>query len=259
MSAESVVTSPLRAMNEVLAFEISSPSTSAVIVATTAIETETRLFVSSFRWCVGRRCRAPQPANALPASTAKMMKPMLGGESVIGTRHSMMTERSSYRLSAALVDPSQGRKRYRASYRDNFGLGQNAARNRCCESNPVVRLCSLEGLFSALCGSSCSRSAASGFASIPDLDPARSVGRGEVESGVPRSRPRINDMSAISPESDLGHFELGHESRRASALSFGFSSSPFAFPCLLSMSVASLACRSLTVFRAIYYADPAMV
>src|SRR5438046_708875 len=109
-------------MNELLAFEISSPSTSAVIVPTTAIETETRLFVSSFRWCVGRRCRAHQPTNALPASTAKMMKPMIGGESVTGTRHSMMTERSSYRLSAALVDPSQGRERYRASYCDNFGL-----------------------------------------------------------------------------------------------------------------------------------------
>src|SRR5207248_7852119 len=150
MSAESIVTSPLRAMNEVLAFEISSPSTSAEIVPTTAIETETRLFVSSFNWCAGRRRRVSQPTNAPPASTAKMMKPMIGGESVTGTRHSMMTERSSYRFSAALVDPSQRRERHRASYCDNFGLGHDAVRKRCYGSNPV-RLCSLEGLFSADC------------------------------------------------------------------------------------------------------------
>src|ERR1700716_2381221 len=123
MSAESIVTSPLRAMNEVLAFEISSPSTSAVIVPTTAIATETRLFGSSFRWCVGRRCPAPPPATALPARTPEMLKPMIGGESVTGTRISMMTERSSYRFNAALVDPSQRRERYRVSYCDNFGLG----------------------------------------------------------------------------------------------------------------------------------------
>src|SRR2546423_4447523 len=134
MSAESVVTSPLRAMNEVLAFEISSPNTSAEIVPTTAIETETRLFVSSFNWCAGRRRRVSQPTNAPQASTAKMMKPMIGGESVTGTRHSMMTERSSYRFSAALVDPSQRRERCRASYCDNFGLGhdsENAVAQRC--------------------------------------------------------------------------------------------------------------------------------
>src|SRR5881275_2503651 len=135
-------------MNELFAFEISSPSTSAVIVPTTAIETETRLFVSSFRWCVGRRCRAPQPANALPASTAEMMKPMIGGESVTGTRHSMMTERSSYRFNAALVDPSQRRERYRASYCDNFGLGQNAVRNGCYGSanRPVTPPLNLQRL-----------------------------------------------------------------------------------------------------------------
>src|SRR3977135_1603288 len=141
MSAESVVTSPLRAMNEVLAFEISSPSTSAVIVPTTAIETETRLFVSSFRWCVGRRCRAHQPANALPASSAKMMTPIIGGESVTGTRLSRMTERSSYRFNAALVDPSQRRERYRASYCDNFGLGHDRkmrSGTAATGPNPVV-------------------------------------------------------------------------------------------------------------------------
>ena len=47
--ADSVVTSPPSARNEVLAFEISSPSTSAETVATTAMDTETRLFVSSVR------------------------------------------------------------------------------------------------------------------------------------------------------------------------------------------------------------------
>lgn len=85
MSAESVVTSPLRAMNEVLAFEISSPSTSAEIVPTTAIETETRLFVSSFRWCAGKRRRVSQPANAPPTSTAKMISPTISGEIVTGS------------------------------------------------------------------------------------------------------------------------------------------------------------------------------
>ena len=49
MSAERAVTSSLRAINEVLAFEISSPSTSAEIVPTIAIDTETRLLVSSVR------------------------------------------------------------------------------------------------------------------------------------------------------------------------------------------------------------------
>ena len=47
--ADSVVTSPPSARNEVLALEISSPSTRAETVATTAMDTETRLFVSSVR------------------------------------------------------------------------------------------------------------------------------------------------------------------------------------------------------------------
>src|ERR1041385_753410 len=84
MSADRVVTSPLRAMKEVLAFEIRRPRTSAEIVPTTAIETETRLFVSSVRWCAGRRCWAAQPTNAPPTSTAKIIRPMIGGESVTG-------------------------------------------------------------------------------------------------------------------------------------------------------------------------------
>ena len=44
-----MVTSPPSERNEVLAFEISSPSTSAETVATTAMDTETRPFVSSVR------------------------------------------------------------------------------------------------------------------------------------------------------------------------------------------------------------------
>ena len=72
-------------MNEVLAFESSSPNTSAEIVPTTAIVTETRFFVSSVRWCAGRLCRAHQPANAAATTTAKMIKPMTGGESVSGS------------------------------------------------------------------------------------------------------------------------------------------------------------------------------
>src|SRR5262245_34996184 len=47
MSADSAITSPARVANEVLAFEINSPSTSAEIVATTAIDTETRVLVAS--------------------------------------------------------------------------------------------------------------------------------------------------------------------------------------------------------------------
>jgi hypothetical protein len=47
--ADSMVTSPPSALNEVLAFEVSSPSTSAETVATTAMDTETRFFVSSDR------------------------------------------------------------------------------------------------------------------------------------------------------------------------------------------------------------------
>ena len=47
--AERVVTSPPSALNDVLAFEIRSPSTSAENVATTAIDTDTVLLVSSQR------------------------------------------------------------------------------------------------------------------------------------------------------------------------------------------------------------------
>jgi hypothetical protein len=43
------VTSLLRVENELLAFDISSPSTSAVRVPTTAIETEITLFFSPLR------------------------------------------------------------------------------------------------------------------------------------------------------------------------------------------------------------------
>jgi hypothetical protein len=62
--ADSVVTSPPSALNEPFAFEINSPSTSAEMVATIAIDKETTLFVSSVRWCAGRHCLIAQPASA---------------------------------------------------------------------------------------------------------------------------------------------------------------------------------------------------
>jgi hypothetical protein len=70
-------------MNELLALEISNPSTSAETVATTAIDTETRLFVSSVRWCGRRRRLSTQPANAPAEITAKTTKPMDNGCSII--------------------------------------------------------------------------------------------------------------------------------------------------------------------------------
>jgi hypothetical protein len=46
ISADNRVTSAFRVENELLALEISSPSTSADTVPTTAVETETTVFVS---------------------------------------------------------------------------------------------------------------------------------------------------------------------------------------------------------------------
>src|SRR3954454_8911193 len=83
MSAESDLTSPLRVMNEVLAFEISNPSTSAEIVPTTAMEDVTKLLVSSFRCRSGNARLAIMPAKAPAKITANMMMPTIIGESVI--------------------------------------------------------------------------------------------------------------------------------------------------------------------------------
>ena len=47
--ADSTVTSPPSRVNDVFALEMSSPSTSAETVATTAVETDTRFFVSSVK------------------------------------------------------------------------------------------------------------------------------------------------------------------------------------------------------------------
>lgn len=74
--ADSAVTCPPSRVNDVLALEISSPSTSAETVATTTVDTDTRFFVSSVKWCFGKRCLTSAPANAQAMIAAKTISPM---------------------------------------------------------------------------------------------------------------------------------------------------------------------------------------
>jgi hypothetical protein len=69
-------------MNELFAFEISSPRTNAEIVVTTAIETDTRLFVSSVRWSRGRSRLTHRPTNVPVRMTTKTRRPMITGLSM---------------------------------------------------------------------------------------------------------------------------------------------------------------------------------
>ena len=69
-------------MNELFAFEISSPRTSAEIVVTSAIETDTRLFVSSVRSSRGRSRLTVRPANVPVRMTTKTRKPIINGLSM---------------------------------------------------------------------------------------------------------------------------------------------------------------------------------
>jgi hypothetical protein len=78
-------------LNELLAFDSRSPRTKAEIVATTAIDTETTLFVSSERWCCGTRRLISAPANAPANVNANTIMPMTIGLNVVALPEIMRT------------------------------------------------------------------------------------------------------------------------------------------------------------------------
>src|SRR6187455_480680 len=75
-------------MNELFALEISNPRTRAEIVVTTAMETDTRLFVSSVRSSRGRSRLAVRPANAPARMTTKTRRPIINGLGMFDTAFS---------------------------------------------------------------------------------------------------------------------------------------------------------------------------
>lgn len=77
------VTCPWTALNELSAFESKRPRTKAEIVATTAIDTETTLFVSSVRLCCGTRHRTTAPANDPAKITANTRMATTNGVNIV--------------------------------------------------------------------------------------------------------------------------------------------------------------------------------
>jgi hypothetical protein len=81
------MTCPWTLLKDLLAFEIKSPRTKAAIVATIAIDTETKLLVWSVKCCSDTRRRTIAPANAPVKTTAKTRRAMMSELNIILFRH----------------------------------------------------------------------------------------------------------------------------------------------------------------------------
>src|SRR4051794_41980527 len=77
------MTCPWTLLKDLLAFEIKSPRTKAAIVATIAIDTETKLLVWSVKCCSDTRRRTIAPANAPVKTTAKTRRAMMSELNII--------------------------------------------------------------------------------------------------------------------------------------------------------------------------------